>query len=174
MPRRLGQHFLRPASVERLLEVIDPRPADTFLEIGPGAGALTFPLAARARDLAGRKGRSFVSGDSPVAKALEPLGALAGLGARLSLDWKLAREAVRAGGHPCDLGRDLVAGGAGPLGVGVSLGPVVELGGDGVGAGAVFTRAGLVGEGGDLRRQVRRHRLVRRFLVRRRRITRGR
>jgi 16S rRNA (adenine1518-N6/adenine1519-N6)-dimethyltransferase len=49
MPRRLGQHFLRPASVERLLTVVDPRPDQSFLEIGPGAGALTLPLAARAR-----------------------------------------------------------------------------------------------------------------------------
>jgi 16S rRNA (adenine1518-N6/adenine1519-N6)-dimethyltransferase len=48
MPRRLGQHFLRPASVERLLRVIAPRPQESFLEIGPGAGALTLPLAARA------------------------------------------------------------------------------------------------------------------------------
>jgi 16S rRNA (adenine1518-N6/adenine1519-N6)-dimethyltransferase len=47
MPRRLGQHFLRPASVERLLRVIAPAPDDVFLEIGPGAGALTLPLAAR-------------------------------------------------------------------------------------------------------------------------------
>jgi 16S rRNA (adenine1518-N6/adenine1519-N6)-dimethyltransferase len=49
MPRRLGQHFLRPASVARLLEAIAPRSDDTFLEIGPGEGALTLPLAARAR-----------------------------------------------------------------------------------------------------------------------------
>jgi 16S rRNA (adenine1518-N6/adenine1519-N6)-dimethyltransferase len=49
MPRRLGQHFLRPAAVERLMRVIDPRADDTFLEIGPGLGALTLPLAARAR-----------------------------------------------------------------------------------------------------------------------------
>ena len=48
MPRRLGQHFLRPASVERLLRVIAPAPDEVFLEIGPGAGALTLPLAARA------------------------------------------------------------------------------------------------------------------------------
>jgi 16S rRNA (adenine1518-N6/adenine1519-N6)-dimethyltransferase len=48
MPRRLGQHFLRPAAVERLVRAIDPRPEETFLEIGPGAGALTLPLAARA------------------------------------------------------------------------------------------------------------------------------
>jgi len=43
--RRLGQHFLAPAWAERLVAAIDPRPGDTFLEIGPGTGALTFPLA---------------------------------------------------------------------------------------------------------------------------------
>lgn len=47
MPRRLGQHFLRPASVERLLRVIAPASDDVFLEIGPGTGALTLPLAER-------------------------------------------------------------------------------------------------------------------------------
>jgi 16S rRNA (adenine1518-N6/adenine1519-N6)-dimethyltransferase len=45
---RLGQHFLRPAAVERLLRLIDPRPDQTFLEIGAGRGALTLPLAERA------------------------------------------------------------------------------------------------------------------------------
>jgi 16S rRNA (adenine1518-N6/adenine1519-N6)-dimethyltransferase len=48
MPRRLGQHFLRPASVQRLLAAVAPAPSDTFLEIGPGTGALTVPLARRA------------------------------------------------------------------------------------------------------------------------------
>ena len=48
MPRRLGQHFLRPPWVERLLAEIRPSSSDHFLEIGPGAGALTLPLAARA------------------------------------------------------------------------------------------------------------------------------
>ena len=47
MGRRLGQHFLRPASVERLLRVIAPAADDVFLEIGPGAGALSVPLAGR-------------------------------------------------------------------------------------------------------------------------------
>jgi 16S rRNA (adenine1518-N6/adenine1519-N6)-dimethyltransferase len=51
MGRRLGQHFLRPASVDRLIQLIAPRPDDVFLEIGPGAGALTFPLAARCREV---------------------------------------------------------------------------------------------------------------------------
>lgn len=49
MPRRLGQHFLRPAAVERLLDAIAPRAEETFLEIGAGHGALTLPLAERAR-----------------------------------------------------------------------------------------------------------------------------
>lgn len=48
MGRRLGQHFLRPAAVERMLRLIDPRPDQTFLEIGAGRGALTLPLAERA------------------------------------------------------------------------------------------------------------------------------
>jgi 16S rRNA (adenine1518-N6/adenine1519-N6)-dimethyltransferase len=49
MPRRLGQHFLRSRAVEQLLETIAPLPEQDFLEIGAGQGALTLPLAARAR-----------------------------------------------------------------------------------------------------------------------------
>jgi 16S rRNA (adenine1518-N6/adenine1519-N6)-dimethyltransferase len=51
MPRRLGQHFLRPRSVERLVRLLSPDPGDVFLEIGPGRGALTLPLAARCHKL---------------------------------------------------------------------------------------------------------------------------
>jgi 16S rRNA (adenine1518-N6/adenine1519-N6)-dimethyltransferase len=51
MPRRLGQHFLRASAIEQLVRVIAPQPADTILEIGPGAGALTLPLAPRVRRL---------------------------------------------------------------------------------------------------------------------------
>ncbi len=51
MPRRLGQHFLRPAAAERLVAAIAPQAHEVFLEIGPGAGALTLPLAARARQV---------------------------------------------------------------------------------------------------------------------------
>ena len=35
--------------MERLLRVVDPQPDQDFLEIGAGSGALTLPLAARAR-----------------------------------------------------------------------------------------------------------------------------
>jgi 16S rRNA (adenine1518-N6/adenine1519-N6)-dimethyltransferase len=48
MPRRLGQHFLRPGAVLRVLDTIAPARDQTFLEIGAGAGALTLPLAERA------------------------------------------------------------------------------------------------------------------------------
>src|SRR5687768_9828402 len=50
MPRarkRFGQHFLEAPWVAKLIESLDARPGDTFLEIGPGRGALTKPLASR-------------------------------------------------------------------------------------------------------------------------------
>ena len=46
--KRFGQHFLEPAWVEKLLRAVAPASDQTFLEIGPGPGALTRPLAARA------------------------------------------------------------------------------------------------------------------------------
>ena len=45
--RRFGQHFLERPWVARLVEAIDPHPDETFLEIGPGHGALTLALADR-------------------------------------------------------------------------------------------------------------------------------
>ena len=45
--KRLGQHFLEPAWVARLVEEIGPGLDETFLEIGPGRGALTLALAPR-------------------------------------------------------------------------------------------------------------------------------
>ena len=43
--RRFGQNFLHdPAIIAQLAAAIAPRPADFFLEIGPGEGALTLPL----------------------------------------------------------------------------------------------------------------------------------
>ena len=63
---RLGQHFLHdPEIIERSIAAISPRPGEAFVEIGPGRGALTVPLLARAgsldaieidRDLARRLG----------------------------------------------------------------------------------------------------------------------
>jgi 16S rRNA (adenine1518-N6/adenine1519-N6)-dimethyltransferase len=47
--KRFGQHFLEPAWVEKLMRSIAPGPDQTFLEIGPGRGAMTRALTARAR-----------------------------------------------------------------------------------------------------------------------------
>lgn len=44
--KRFGQHFLAPVWARKVAEVIAPEPGDVFLEIGPGRGALTLPLAA--------------------------------------------------------------------------------------------------------------------------------
>jgi 16S rRNA (adenine1518-N6/adenine1519-N6)-dimethyltransferase len=47
--KQFGQHFLEPAWVDKVVHAIDPKPDQAFIEIGPGTGALTRPLAARAR-----------------------------------------------------------------------------------------------------------------------------
>ena len=44
--KRFGQHFLAPAWAAKVVAAIAPEPGDVFLEIGPGRGALTLPLAA--------------------------------------------------------------------------------------------------------------------------------
>ena len=45
--KRFGQHFLEAAWVVKLVTAIAPEPADRFIEIGPGRGAITAPLASR-------------------------------------------------------------------------------------------------------------------------------
>lgn len=47
--KRFGQHFLQPVWSERVLAAIAPAANDVFLEIGPGRGVLTLPLAAKCR-----------------------------------------------------------------------------------------------------------------------------
>ncbi len=46
--KRFGQHYLVPEWAEKVVRAIAPTPDQTFLEIGPGPGALTHPLALRA------------------------------------------------------------------------------------------------------------------------------
>ena len=49
MPRFLGQHFLKNHGVVlSIIKAVDPRAGDTIIEVGPGHGELTFPLAAAA------------------------------------------------------------------------------------------------------------------------------
>jgi 16S rRNA (adenine1518-N6/adenine1519-N6)-dimethyltransferase len=43
--KRFGQHFLEPAWVTKLMHAMAAEADQTFLEIGPGRGALTRPLA---------------------------------------------------------------------------------------------------------------------------------
>jgi len=62
--KRFGQHFLRDAYVlGAIVDLVDPQPGQALVEIGPGLGALTWPLLERCRaltvieldrDLAGR------------------------------------------------------------------------------------------------------------------------
>lgn len=49
--KRFGQHFLEPAWIERVIAAARPGPGDHWIEIGPGRGALTLPLAARVASL---------------------------------------------------------------------------------------------------------------------------
>ena len=49
--KRFGQHFLEATWADKVVEAIAPQPGDRFLEIGPGAGALTIRLAPRVQRL---------------------------------------------------------------------------------------------------------------------------
>jgi len=68
--KRFGQHFLAPVWASKIVAAIAPQAGDAFLEIGPGHGALTLPLAATGapilgieidRDLAGALARQAPS-----------------------------------------------------------------------------------------------------------------
>ena len=50
--KRFGQHFLHDRKViDRILRALDPQPGDNLVEIGPGQGALTFPLLGICKEL---------------------------------------------------------------------------------------------------------------------------
>ena len=50
--KRFGQHFLHDrAVIRRIVDAIEPKPDDLIVEIGPGRGALTFPLLASGCEL---------------------------------------------------------------------------------------------------------------------------
>jgi 16S rRNA (adenine1518-N6/adenine1519-N6)-dimethyltransferase len=47
--KRFGQHFLRDKRIiQRIIDALGPKPDETIIEIGPGAGALTAQLIERA------------------------------------------------------------------------------------------------------------------------------
>ena len=46
--KALGQHFLHErAYIDRIVQAVNPQPGDRLVEIGPGQGAITFPLLRR-------------------------------------------------------------------------------------------------------------------------------
>ncbi len=50
--KRFGQHFLHDQSIiESILRALDPQPDQNIIEIGPGRGALTYPLLQRCKTL---------------------------------------------------------------------------------------------------------------------------
>lgn len=50
--KNLGQHFLTDSGmIARIVDAIDPEPAQHLLEIGPGLGAITLPVLSRAKRL---------------------------------------------------------------------------------------------------------------------------
>ncbi len=50
--KRFGQHFLHDRNIiDKIIRAIDPREDDRLVEIGPGQGALTFPLLKQCKRL---------------------------------------------------------------------------------------------------------------------------
>ena len=50
--KSLGQHFLADRSyIDRIVMAVNPQPGDRLVEIGPGQGAITFPLLRRHGEL---------------------------------------------------------------------------------------------------------------------------
>ena len=94
--KNLGQNFLHDRGViERIVLAVDPRPGDRIVEIGPGQGALTFPLLRRHGELTAIEfDRDLLQ---PLAAAAQAHGALSLLNANvLDVDF----SALAAGGMP--------------------------------------------------------------------------
>ena len=81
--KRFGQHFLRDDSViQQIVHAIGPTESDVIVEIGPGEGVLTTPLAMRAghlhaveldRDLVAALQRRFSASDNVTIHAADAL-----------------------------------------------------------------------------------------------------
>lgn len=52
MNKKLGQHFLKnKAAIKKIISALDLQPGDAIIEIGPGSGALTFPILEKCKNL---------------------------------------------------------------------------------------------------------------------------
>src|SRR5580765_5048396 len=95
--KRFGQHFLERAWVDKLIQAIAPSVDQTFLEIGPGRGALTLPLAERARRvLAFEIDRDLATG----LRAAAPANLTVVDGDFLDVTTEQLRDALRAAAGP--------------------------------------------------------------------------
>lgn len=74
--KQLGQHFLADAHyVEKIVLAVNPKPGERLVEIGPGQGAITFPLLRRHPQLTVIEfDRDLIA---PLTAAAAPLGELA-------------------------------------------------------------------------------------------------
>jgi 16S rRNA (adenine1518-N6/adenine1519-N6)-dimethyltransferase len=90
--KRFGQHFLEPAWVAKLVHAIAPQPGEAFVEIGPGRGAITWPLVERSGQVLA------IEVDRDLVAALQARGA-PGLtivhGDVLEADWRSLIESWR-------------------------------------------------------------------------------
>lgn len=92
--KRFGQHFLHDAGVvRRIVEAIAPGAGDFVLEIGPGQGALTLPLAERAGRL------EAVEIDRDLAAALPESRIKVHLADALEFDYAALPEGARIVGN---------------------------------------------------------------------------
>ena len=73
--KQLGQHFLADTHyVEKIVLAVNPRPGQRLVEIGPGQGAITFPLLRRHPQLTVIEfDRDLIA---PLTAAAAPLGEL--------------------------------------------------------------------------------------------------
>jgi 16S rRNA (adenine1518-N6/adenine1519-N6)-dimethyltransferase len=93
--KRFGQHFLEPAWIDKVIGAIAPTRDQVFLEIGPGRGALTRPLAAQSKHvLACEIDRDLVA--DLRSAALTNVTVIGGDFLELSVD-RLSREMLGAG-----------------------------------------------------------------------------
>ncbi len=73
--KSLGQHFLTDRSyIDRIVQAVNPQPGDRLVEIGPGQGAITFPLLRRHGELTAIEfDRDLIT---PLMEASETIGRL--------------------------------------------------------------------------------------------------
>jgi 16S rRNA (adenine1518-N6/adenine1519-N6)-dimethyltransferase len=100
--KRLGQHFLVDQRVvARIIQAIEPDQSDAIIEIGPGTGAITRPLAARAGYLAAIEADSDLAAELKAGIESDNVSIIQG--DALAIEWDtLIDSTVQAfGARPC-------------------------------------------------------------------------